>query len=261
MSYPQTKKQLGQHWLHDESALHAMCDSAEVSEKDLVIEVGPGLGTLTEKLLETGAEVWALEYDQSLIPGLEKKFLSYGSDRLTIQNADILQYDFSVPEPGYKVVANIPYYLTSNLLRRMCESPNHFSMAALLIQKEVAERVCAGSGDMSLLSVSVQFYCHVSRGLIVPAELFTPPPKVDSQILILKHRGQPLFPDVDTKLFFRLVKAGFSERRKKLRSSLSGGLGISKPDAEALLDKAGIDSNLRAQALSLNDWYNLYKSL
>ena len=116
----------------------------------------------------------------------------------------------------------------------------------------------AGPGNMSLLSASVQFYCTVGLGPVVPAELFTPPPKVDSQILLLEYRNQPLFPNVDTATFFRLVRAGFSERRKKLRSSLSGGLGISKQDAEALLDKAGINVDLRAQNLSLEQWHALY---
>ncbi len=249
-------KQLGQHWLHEEQSLNSMCHAAEVGPDDLVLEVGPGLGTLTEKLLGIGAEVWALEFDEGLIPGLKNKFAKY--DKFHIEHVDILKYDFNKPKPGYKVVANIPYYLTSNLLRKMCEAENNFSKAALLVQKEVAERVCAGPGEMSLLSVSVQYYCEASLGDIVPAELFTPPPKVDSQILKLTYRQQPLFSDVDSGKFFRLVKAGFSERRKMLRSSLSGGLGISKVDAEELLDNAGIDSRLRAQSLSLEDWYKLY---
>lgn len=255
-----TKKHLGQHWLHDEMSLDAMCAAANVQVGDLVLEIGPGLGTLTEKLLQTGAEVWALEYDESLIPALKNKFASF-KERFSIENADILQYDFSKPPTGYKVVANIPYYLTSNLLRRMCESKNPFSESALLVQKEVAERVCAKPGDMSVLSVSVQFYCQVNLGSLVPAILFTPPPKVDSQILILKYRDSPLFPDVDTNQFFRLVKAGFSERRKKLRSSLSGGLSIGKQEVERLLIDSGIDPNLRAQALSLDDWHNLYLTI
>lgn len=257
MNTPPTKKHLGQHWLHDETSLQAMCDAVNVGKGDLVLEIGPGLGTLTEKLLDTGAEVWALEYDESLIPALEKKFSNYDSTKFHIEQADILQYNFNNPSPGYKVVANIPYYLTSNLLRRMCEAENHFSKSALLVQKEVAERVCAKPGDMSILSVSVQFYCNVSLGKIVPADLFTPPPKVDSQILILEFRDTPLF-DVDKYKFFRLVKAGFSEKRKKLRSSLSGGLAISKQAAEKLLISAEIDPNLRAQALSLDDWHRLY---
>ena len=252
-----TKKSLGQHWLYDDVTLNAMCDAANVEPGDLVLEVGPGLGTLTEKLLERGAEVWALEYDESLIPHLQKKFKGVDKTRLHIGHSDILQYNFNNPRPGYKVVANIPYYLTSNLLRIMSEAPNHFSKSALLVQKEVARRVCAGPGDMSLLSVSVQLYCNAELDEVVPARLFTPPPKVDSQILKLTHLERPRF-DVDQKEFFKLVKAGFSERRKKLRSSLSSGLHIDKPEAEALLKKAKIDPNLRAQALSLDDWHKLY---
>lgn len=216
-----------------------------------------GLGTLTEKLLETGAHVHCVEFDHELLQGLHKKFGK--NPNFSIEHADILKFDFSKLPKGYKVVANIPYYLTSNLLRVMNESANHFSLSSLLMQKEVAERVCAGPGDMGILSISVQYYCHVSLGAIVPAELFTPPPKVDSRILILETRSQPLFPDVDEKQFFRVIKAGFSEKRKMLRSSLSGGLQITKQEAETLLDRAGIDAQLRAQALSLDDWHKLYK--
>lgn len=250
----ETKKQLGQHWLHDAAMLDAMVAAADVQDGNIVLEVGPGLGTLTEKILAAGATVHAVEFDQDLIPGLKKKFGS--NQQFSIEQSDILKFDFGRLTPDFKVVANIPYYLTSNLLRIMCEAPNHFDKAALLIQKEVAERVCAAPGDMSILSVAVQFYCEVSLGELVPAELFTPPPKVDSQILRLTYRG-PKFADVDSQKFFSLVRAGFSEKRKMLRSSLSGGLGISKTDAEALCHNAGVDPQLRAQALSLNDWHNL----
>src|SRR5262249_42571664 len=156
-------------------------------------------------------------------------------------------------EPGYKVVANIPYYLTSNLIRVLCESNNPFSQAAILIQKEVAERVAAEPGQMSILSVSAQFYCEVSLGPVVPSELFTPPPKVDSQVLILKYREHPLFENVDTKQFFRIVKAGFSQKRKTLENSLSGGLAISKEQAREMLTTADIPAGQRAQALSLQE--------
>jgi 16S rRNA (adenine1518-N6/adenine1519-N6)-dimethyltransferase len=248
------KKSLGQHWLRDEHYLQEMVLAADVKNGDNVLEIGPGLGTLTNKLLLAGASVRAVEFDKELIPFLQKKFVNKA---VIIESADILNYNFNSLPAGYKVVANIPYYLTSNLLRILCETPNHFSEGALLVQKEVAERVCAAPGDMSILSVSVQLFCDVRLGNVVPAGLFEPPPKVDSQILILKHLGNPRF-EVDTKRFFKLVKAGFSERRKKLRSSLSGGLGIVKPEAEELLHKAGIDPNLRAQALSLTDWHKLY---
>lgn len=232
-----------------------MADGVAAGQGDSVLEIGPGLGTLTEVLLERGATVTAVEFDHDLAVELPKRVQH---NNLQVIEQDILSFDFTKLPQGYKVAANIPYYLTSNLLRVMCESPNSFSSAALLIQKEVAERVCAKAGDMSLLSVSVQFYCEATLGILVPAELFTPPPKVDSQILLLSYRQEPLFPGIDTKQFFRLVKAGFSQRRKKLRSSLSAGLAIEKPAAEQLLVQAGIDPNLRAQNLSLEDWHNLY---
>lgn len=256
MSAP--KKSLGQHWLHDEPALQAMVQAADVSPGDTVLEIGPGLGTLTEKLLATGASVHAVEFDKDLLAGLQNRFAK--SSQFSLEHTDILKFDFSKMPAGYKVVANIPYYLTSNLLRIMCETPNHFSEAALLMQKEVAERICAGPGNMSILSASVQFYCEASLDILVPAELFTPPPKVDSQILKLTYRG-PKFADIDEKQFFRLVKAGFSEKRKMLRSSLSGGLGMSKEQIEDICKRAGIDPQLRAQAMSLDDWHKLYLAL
>ena len=248
------KKSLGQHWLHDEAILAAIADCAEVRRGDTVLEVGPGLGTLTRELLSRGASVTAVEFDEKLAANLSKESL----DNLEVVNEDILQFDLSQLELGYKVVANIPYYLTSNLIRVLSESNNPFSQAAILIQKEVAERVVAKPGQMSLLSVSAQFYCEVSLGPVVPADMFTPPPKVDSQVLVLKYRGQPLFENVDTKHFFRIVKAGFSQKRKTLQNSLSGGRAISQDDAKALLDKADVPATQRAQALSLEDWYKLY---
>jgi 16S rRNA (adenine1518-N6/adenine1519-N6)-dimethyltransferase len=171
-----------------------------------------------------------------------------------------LHFDLTSLPPNYKVVANIPYYLTSNLLRVLCESSNHFSKAAILIQKEVAQRVCAAPGAMSLLSVSVQFYCEARLGILVPAALFTPPPKVDSQVLELTFREQPLFTGVDTRVFFRVVKAGFAQRRKTLLNSLSGGLQLDRAETEALLQQANIIPTVRAQALNVQQWYDLYQA-
>lgn len=256
------KKSLGQHWLHDEATLAAIAECAEVQTGDAVLEVGPGLGTLTRELLRRGANVTAVEFDEKLATNLPNLLIKDGpsESNLTVVNEDILRFDLTQLEPGYKVVANIPYYLTSNLIRVLSESNNPFSQAAILIQKEVAQRVVAGPGQMSLLSVSAQFYCEVALGPVVPADMFTPPPKVDSQVLVLKYRDKPLFADVDTKRFFQIVKAGFSQKRKTLQNSLSGGLAISKEESKALLDKAGISASQRAQALSLDDWYRLYRA-
>ena len=252
-----TKKELGQHWLHDVASLSAMADGVAATADDSVLEVGPGLGTLTQVLIDRGAHVAAVEFDHDLAVGLPARVQS---DNLTVIEHDILTFDLTSLPPHFKVAANIPYYLTSKLMRVLCESSNPFSRAALLVQKEVAERIAAPAGAMSMLSVSVQYYCEVSLGKVVPAELFTPPPKVDSQIVLLRYRTEPLFADVDTKLFFRIVKAGFSNRRKKLRSSLSAGLAVSKPVVEQLLVTAAVDPNKRAQELSLEQWYAIYRS-
>jgi len=257
MNEPIPKKALGQHWLTDEASLEAMCETAEAGAEDTVLEIGPGLGTLTELLVNQVKQVVAVEFDRQLASELPGRVQAANLEVIT---QDILSFDFTGLPPDYKVVANIPYYLTSNLIRVLSETPNRPTVAVLLVQKEVAQRVAAAPGDMSVLSVTAQYYWDVGTGYDVPAELFTPPPKVDSQILILQRRDTELFPGTDTKTFFRLVKAGFSERRKKLRSSLSGGLHISKVEAEVLLTGAGIDSDLRAQALSLKDWHALYKT-
>jgi len=253
------KKSLGQHWLHDEATLDAIVECAEVRQADEVLEVGPGLGTLTRRLLAQGARVTAVEFDEALARNLIATKDTFG-EGLTVVQEDILRFDLTQLQPGYKVVANIPYYLTSNLIRVLTESINPFSIAAILIQKEVAERAAAKPGQMSLLSVSAQFYCDVTLGPVVAAELFTPPPKVDSQVLVLKHRSEPLYPDVDAKQFFRVVRAGFSQKRKTLENALSGGLAISKEEARQLLMRASIVPDRRAQALSLGDWYALYSA-
>ena len=171
-----------------------------------------------------------------------------------------MRFNFSELPTNYKIVANIPYYLTSGLLRLLSEASNPPQIAVLLVQKEVAQRVCAEPGQTSLLSISTQMYFEVALGKIVPAALFTPPPKVDSQILILRRRETPYFGSIDSKLLFRVVKAGFSERRKKLRSSISGGLGIPKDHIDTFMQNAGISGNLRAQNLSLDNWLTLAKA-
>ncbi len=251
------KKSLGQHWLQDDPTLESICDSADIKKDDTVLEIGPGLGTLTKHLLKRAEKVVAVEFDAQLAATLPGKF---SNPRLEVVQDDILHFDLTGLPPKFKVVANIPYYLTSNLIRVLCESSNPFSTAVLLIQKEVAERAVARPGQMSLLSVSAQFYCEVALGAKVSKELFIPPPKVDSQVLVLKYRTSPLFPGVDIVRFFRVVKAGFSQKRKTLVNSLSGGLALSKDEARALLEVADIPPGHRAQALSLEDWYALYEA-
>ena len=255
---PKTKKSLGQHWLEDDKSLVAIADAAELTKKDTVLEIGPGIGTLTKKLVDRAREVVAVELDELLATELPFRV---PDDNLSVHSQDILRFDFGELPPDFKIVANIPYYLTSNLIRVISEAVNRPSVAVLLVQKEVAERVSADPGAMSLLSVSAQFYWQVSLGLVDKAAMFTPPPKVDSQILILKRRDEPLFRGVDEKRFFQVVKAGFSNRRKTLHNSLSGGLHLAKAETLEILNSAKIKPSTRPQELSLADWYRLYTAL
>jgi 16S rRNA (adenine1518-N6/adenine1519-N6)-dimethyltransferase len=251
------KKSLGQHWLKDVATLEAICEAADLNPADTVLEIGPGLGDLTRQLVKRAGQVIAVEVDQNLATDLSNQVLAAN---LEIFYGDILKFDLTNLPLNYKVVANIPYYLTSNLIRVLSESANSPAMMVLLVQKEVAQRLAASPGQMSLLALSAQLYYEPTLGPVVAAELFDPPPKVDSQLIILKCRRQPLFADLDTKTFFRLAKAGFAGRRKKLRGSLSAGLRISKTDADKLLAAAGINGDRRAQELSLQDWHKLYKT-
>lgn len=255
---PNTKKSLGQHWLTDAASLQAMCDAADVQSDDIVLEIGPGPGALTNLLVDRADHVIAVEVDEHLAADLPRRV---PAKNLSIVQQDILRFDFSTLPAGYKVVANIPYYLTSNLIRILSETSNPPQLVALLVQKEVAERVAAQPGDMSLLSVTAQFYWDVSLRRVVPAKLFTPPPKVDSQILTMSRPSTPRFTAVDTAKFFRLAKAGFSQRRKTLLNSLSAGLHLSREEAAQVLADAGITATDRAQALSLGKWYDLYLAL
>lgn len=254
-SQPIPKKSLGQHWLHDEASLQAMCEAAEVQKTDIVLEIGPGLGTLTKLLVERTKAVVAVEFDEHLAKGLPQRV---PATNLEVAREDILSFDLTTMPAGYKVVANIPYYLTSNLIRVLSETSSRPETVALLVQKEVAERVAAEPGDMSLLSVTAQFYWEVSLGRVVKAELFTPAPKVDSQIVILKRRDAELFEDVAPKDFFRLVKAGFSQRRKTLLNSLSAGLHLEKAAVTAICSAAQVDPSRRPQTLSLEEWHNIF---
>ncbi len=253
---PLPKKSLGQHWLNDPPSLQAMLDTAEVGSDDTILEVGPGLGPLTKLLTEAAKEVIAVEFDETLAKGLLKRV---PAKNLQVVQSDILRFDLTRLPLGYKVVANIPYYLTSNLVRVLSESANPPSVAVLLVQKEVAERLAAKPGDLSILGVTSQFYFEIELGLVVPAKLFTPPPKVDSQIVKMTYRRDPLFPGVDARQFFRIVKAGFGAKRKTLLNSLSGGLQLERGKTQQLLEAANIDPNLRAQNLSLENWHTLYQ--
>lgn len=248
---PTPKKELGQHWLHDAYSLQEMAEAAEVTADDTVLEIGPGLGTLTQVLTERAQKVIAVEFDRDLARELPGRV---PAANLEVVQSDILQFNTSTLPAGYKVAANVPYYITSKIVQLLAQAENPPSIAVLLVQKEVAERLAARAGDLSVLAIAAQVYFEVSLGIEVSAYLFTPPPKVDSQVVILKRRPQPLITPDQEKAFFRVVKAGFSEKRKQLRSSLAGGLQRQKSDVEAMLQQAGIDPTARAQELTIDQW-------
>ena len=249
-------KSLGQHWLRDRDVLSHIADCADLSTDDTVLEIGPGLGTLTSELLRQAGRVVAVEFDGELARKLPAQF---PGKNLSVINEDILKFDLTDLPAGYKVVANVPYYITSKIVQMLMTAANKPAITVLLVQREVAQRLAAKPGQMSILAVSAQVFADVSLGDIVPAAMFIPPPKVDSQVVILKTRDTSFFKDVKESDFFSVVKAGFSAKRKKLRSSLSGGLKLSKPDTENLLQTAGINPGDRAEMLTLDDWVRLTK--
>ena len=250
------KKSLGQHWLKEPEILADIAEAAELTGDDVVLEIGPGLGTLTSRLLARANSVTAVEFDADLARKLPGQF---PGKKLTVVNQDILQFDLSQLPKNYKVVANVPYYITSKIVEKLMTAGNKPSIAVLLVQKEVAERIAAEAGNMSILSVSVQIFAEAELDIEVPRQFFTPPPKVDSQVVVLRTRNNPLITPEDQRDFFRIVKAGFSAKRKKLRSSLSGGLGIDKSSVEELLKNAGISPDARAEDLAIEDWKRLLK--
>lgn len=256
MSDPIAKKHLGQHWLEDQVSLTRICEAGEITQSDIVVEIGPGKGALTEHLVKDAARVIAVEYDNvlaSTLPGRVR------AENLEVINQDCLIFDYAGLPKDYKVIANIPYYLTSNLLRVLSENSNPPLTIVLLIQKEVAERVAANPGNMSILAVTVQYFYEAELDIVVEADKFNPAPKVDSQVVVLKRRPDLLFGDIDNQKFFRIVKAGFSQKRKKLKTSLATGLAMPKGKITSLLEASGVSPDCRPQELSLEQWFEIYK--
>lgn len=247
-------KSLGQHWLKDRTVLASIADLAAIQDIDTVLEIGPGLGTLTSILLARAARVLAVEFDATLAAKLPAQF---PGKNLEVVTQDILQFDLATLPADYLVVANVPYYITSKIIRLISDTAKPPRTAVLLVQKEVAERLAAGPGDMSLLALAAQVNFTVELGPVVEAQLFTPPPKVDSQVVVLRRRPQPTVSPAQQQRFFQIAKAGFAARRKKLRSSLAGSLRLSKPEVESWLQSAGIDPDHRPQDLSIDDWLKL----
>ena len=251
-----TKKSLGQHWLRDPEVLADIAEAAELTTGDTVLEIGPGLGTLTSRLLARAGRVVSVEFDPDLARKLPGQF---PGKNLEVIHQDILQFDTTRLPAGYKIVANVPYYITGKIISKFSETQNPPSLMVLLVQKEVAERLAAQPGDYSVPAVAAQVYHEVNLGAVVPAAFFTPPPKVDSQVVILRRRAHPLVSKTEQAIFFRLVKAGFAAKRKKLRSSLAGGLHLEKVEIETLLAAAGISESARAEDLSIEQWLTLVR--
>ena len=259
------KKSLGQHFLIDKRVLHRIVSAAELTSEDTVIEVGPGLGILTKELARRVKRVIAVEADSNLASALREVVAN-----INIISADILKTDPALllasagvedASPSYKVVANIPYYITSPILRHFLEASLKPSLIVVMVQKEVGEAIVAQSGRMSLLAISVQFYGKPVIVDRVPARSFYPPPKVDSVILRIKLYEQPPVSVPQTSKFFDVVRAGFSAPRKQLRNALAQGWGIPPQEAAHLLERAKINPQRRAETLHLEEWARICEEI
>lgn len=250
-------KGLGQNFLQDPSALEEIAAVAEIRPTDTVLEIGPGLGSLTRYLAAAAKEVVAVELDANLLAPLDSVLAPHPNVRLI--HGDILKLSPGdlIKERDYLVVANIPYYITSALIRHLLESDPKPRRIVLTVQEEVAARICATPGDMSLLALSVQIYGAPRIAARIPAEAFFPAPNVDSAVLCVDIYSSPLVKPERLERFFKLIKAGFGQKRKTLRNALSSGLHISPVDAADLLRRADIDPQRRAETLSIDEWERL----
>jgi 16S rRNA (adenine1518-N6/adenine1519-N6)-dimethyltransferase len=250
-------KSLGQNFLTDPEILKKICSIAGVTDQDLVLEIGAGLGHLTGQLAASARRVIAVEIDNRLIPALEETIQPF--DNVQVVQGDFLGLDTSdlIQEDNFLVVANIPYYITSRIIRNLLESDHKPGRIVLTIQHEVAQRICARTGRLSLLALSVLLYGDPSLELRIPAGAFFPVPKVDSAVINISIHPQPLLADHLRGKFFKLIKAGFLHKRKTLRNSFSKGLGWSPAQAADLLVSVKIDPQRRAETLSLNEWLDV----
>ncbi len=251
------KKRLGQNFLTDAASLRKVLQAADLSAEEAILEIGAGLGSLTILLAQAARQVVAVELDGYLIPLLQEVLSPYPNVNLI--HADILELDvtelFPMQSQSFSVVANIPYYITSAILRHLLEGNRRPRQMILTLQWEVAQRICASAGEMSLLALSIHLYGTPRLVAKIPAAAFYPQPKVDSAILRLEIAAQPRLKD--TEKFFRLAKAGFSQKRKTLRNALAGGLGLPPSEVMRLLEAAQIDPQRRAETLSLEEWGRL----
>ena len=267
----QARKGLGQHFLIDEEVLKLITSAAELTPTDVIIEIGPGLGVLTRELARQGGWVVTIELDSKLAAILKQTLAPFNN--VTIINEDILQIDPATllqeqkakfpPVIGspfsYKVVANLPYYITSPVLRHFLEASLKPQIMVVMVQREVAEAIVAKPGQMSMLSISVQFYGKPAVISYVPAQCFYPAPEVDSAILKIKLYSQPPVEVTDKESFFELARAGFSAPRKQIGNSLAQGLELPKAECLSLLGKASIVPQRRAETLTLGEWAKLWQ--
>ena len=265
------RKSLGQHFLVDEEVLKTAVSAAKLTSADVIIEIGPGLGLLTRELARQAGWVVAVELDSQLAIALKQTLASVNN--VTIINEDILHIDPSVllkerktslpraidSSLGYKVVANLPYYITSAVLRHFLEASFKPHLMVVMVQKEVAEAIVAKPGRMSLLSISVQFYGEPKIVSYVPARCFYPAPEVDSAILRIALYPEPAVAVKDREGFFKLVRAGFAASRKQLANSLAQGLELNKAEVLPLLEEASIMAKRRAETLTLEEWARLWQ--
>ena len=254
-------KKLGQNFLIDENVVHQIVAAAELSEADTVLEVGPGIGTLTQGLAESKARVVAVELDTRLLPVLATTLEGY--DNVRVVHGDILKVNImeEVGAPSFKVCANLPYYITTPIIFALLEKRLPMERLVAMVQKEVAERMAAqpGGKEYGALSVAIQYYTEPKIAFIVPPTSFIPAPAVDSAVIVCKRREKPPVEVCDEGLFFRVVKAAFSLRRKMLSNSLKN-MGIKSEQVAKWLELAGVDGKRRAETLSLEDFAKLTNS-
>ena len=259
------RKELGQNFLIDRDALAAVVDAARVRHGDTVLEIGPGIGTLTGELAARDARVIAVELDENMARVVETRALT--RPNVTVVRDNVLHMDLGgvlPPHTPYKVVANIPYYITAPILRLFLEAARKPASIVLMVQREVAERLAARAGRLSILGVMAQFYARVEVVRVVPASSFLPPPEVDSAIVRLTPYAEADMPAPvdDPDRFFALVKAGFGEKRKQLHNALAHNLAhIPAVEIDAALAASGIERTRRAETVMLEEWAILYALL
>lgn len=250
------KKSLGQNFLRDPHYLKKIADAAQIGPEDLVLEIGPGLGHLTRVLAERARKVLAIEVDDRLIPRLRSEFGAVQNVELV--HADALEYSYSSLAGSWKVVANLPYYISTPIIQKLLAEPRKFISLTLMLQKEVAERIAAppGGKEYGYLSVLVQYYTIPRIEFKVPPGAFTPRPEVDSTVITLTVRSRPAVFVKDETFFFRVIKAAFSQRRKTLRNALRQ-LDIAREKMETVRDATGIDLGRRAETLTVDEYGRL----